>query len=171
MGENPCEILGWIGADHNRSVPPVVLTHTKPQGVLEQPGIREPKLRVTYYIGPNKGGGEGEFHQGIYPKADALCTTHRPAGWGAAKETHFSKSQREGPPANHFRPGVQPICFLFSHIQHNPQESLKPKHMFIKGGLDKRATWECCLCFPFLPHSSGSNREEKGRAGTSPGTA
>ena len=38
-------------------------------------------------------------------------------------------------------------------------------------GWTKRAIWVCFLSVSFLPHSSGSNREQNGRAETSPGTA
>lgn len=139
---NPRKVIMWVkmpmifqsevkerGLD-----PPIVLAHTKRRGVLEQPGIRDPKTTGNIWC---RG---GEFHPGIYPKAAALFKTHRPAGWGGHKGRllAYSKSERENPPANHFRPhlgGRQPV--LFSYIGDSPQQSLKPKHIFMKGGLDK----------------------------------
>lgn len=120
------------------------------------------KLQVTYGVGG------GEFHPGIYPKAAALFKTHRPAGSGGPQRTRaYSKSQREGPPANHFRPylGGQPAS---SVLLHRRQPSGKPEaktHLYERRA-GQRAIWKCCLWVSFLPHSSGSNLEEKEKAGT-----
>lgn len=145
--------------------PPIVLAHTKPRGVLEQPGIRNPKTTG------NNGVGGGEFHPGIYPKAAALLRlTGQPGEEGLQRSLAYSKSQGEDPPANHSRPhlGGQPASSVLSH-RRQPSGKPEPKHIVMKGGLGKRATWKCCYGSPsfLLPLAPTWKRKtEQGQSGT-----
>lgn len=100
--------------------PPTILAHTIYLGVFwnnQALGIQ--KLQVTYGVG------EGEFHPGIYPKAAALCKTHRPAGGGGTLA--YSKSQRKPtckPLQTRPHLGGQPTS---SVLLHRRQPSGKPE--------------------------------------------
>lgn len=66
------------------------------------------------------------------PKGCLLIPSHR-------EKAHLQTT------SDHTWEGSPPV--LFSYTGDNPQESLKPKHIY-KRGADKRATWKCCLGVP-----------------------
>ena len=78
------------GFELNKSNPPNILTHTKPQGVPE-PTRREGSNNYRMWV--QTGVGEGEFHPGIIPRQVPCCDF--PASRVGTKGYSLALRQRE----------------------------------------------------------------------------